>query len=78
MEKKGFILKNFFAEKNFFYREKYKRKSKKYISHVKSIFLYRKCLFYKQNINLSQIYIHSAKNFFSIIKNISVNTSLGT
>ena len=49
-EKKSFILKNFFAEKKFFYREKYKWK---YISHVKSIFLYRKCLFYKQNINLS-------------------------
>ena len=51
--KKSFILKFFFTEKNFFYREKNKWKCKKYISHLKNIFLYLKCLFYKQNINLS-------------------------
>ena len=55
---KSFILKTFFTEKKNFYREKYKWKCKKYISHLKNIFLYRKCLFYKilfykQNVNLS-------------------------
>ena len=47
MEKKSFILKIFFTEKNFFYREKYKWKCKKYISHFRNIFLHRKCLCYK-------------------------------
>ena len=41
--KRSFILKSFFAEKNFFYREKYIRKCKNYISHLRNIFLYRKC-----------------------------------
>ena len=45
--KKSFILKFFFTEKNFFYREKYKWKCKKYISHFRNIFLHRKCLCYK-------------------------------
>ena len=49
---KSFILKYFFTEKNFCYREKYKWKCKRYISHLKNTFLYRKCLCYKQNINL--------------------------
>ena len=48
-----------FAEKNVFiwkkknYREKYKWKCKKNISYFRNIFLHRKCLCYKQNINLS-------------------------
>ena len=50
--KKSFIMKNYFTEKNFFYREKYKLRCKKYISHLKNIFLYRKCLCDKYNINL--------------------------
>ena len=49
--KKCFIFKNFFTEKNF-YREKYKWKCKKYVSHLRNIFLYRKCSCYKQNIFL--------------------------
>ena len=34
--KKSFILKFFFTEKNFFYREKYIWKCKKYISHLRN------------------------------------------
>ena len=49
--KNVFIFKNFFTEKNF-YREKYKWKCKKYVSHLRNIFLYRKCSCYKQNIFL--------------------------
>ena len=45
--KKSFTLKNFFAEKTFFHREKYKWKCKKYISHLNNTFLYWKCLRYK-------------------------------
>ena len=37
--KKSFILKAFFTEKKKFYREKYKWKCKKYISHLKNIFI---------------------------------------
>ena len=48
-----FILKKFFTEKNFFYREKYIWKCKNYISYLRNVFLYKKCLCYKQNINLS-------------------------
>ena len=51
--KKGFIMKNYFTETNFFYREKYKLRCKKYISHLRNIFLYRKCFCDKYNINLS-------------------------
>ena len=50
---KSFILKIFFTEKNFFYREKYKWKCEKHVPHLKNISLYRKCLCYKQNKNLS-------------------------
>ena len=49
---KSFILKNVSTEKNFFYREKCKSKCKGYVSHLKSIFLNRKYLCYKQNKNL--------------------------
>ena len=35
------------SKKNFFYREKYKWKGKKFISHFRNIFLHRKCLVYK-------------------------------
>ena len=42
MEKKSFILKIFFTEKNFFYREKYKWKCKYiYISFEKYIFVHK-------------------------------------
>ena len=47
IRKNSFILKNVFTEKNVFYREKYKWKCKKFRSHLKNIFLYRKCLCYK-------------------------------
>ena len=40
-------MKNFFVEKNFFYREKYKLKCKEYISPFKNIFLHRKYWSYK-------------------------------
>ena len=53
MEKKFYIEKFFYWKKNFFWREKCKWKGKKYVSHLKNIFLYRKCLCCKQNINLS-------------------------
>ena len=45
--KKSFILKFFFTEKNFFYKEKYKWKCKKYVSHFRNIFLHRKYFCYK-------------------------------
>ena len=44
--KKVLYWKMFLLKKNF-YREKYKWKRKKYISHLRNIFLYRKCLYYK-------------------------------
>ena len=44
MEKKKFNIENFFTEKNFFYGEKYKWKCKNYVSHLRNIFLCRKCL----------------------------------
>ena len=50
VDKKGFYVEKkfyIFTEKNFLYREKFKWKGKKYILHLKNIFLYRKCLFYK-------------------------------
>ena len=47
LEKKFYNEKFFPTEKNFFYREKYKWKCKKYISHFKNIFLHRKYLCYK-------------------------------
>ena len=45
--KKVLHWKIFLLKKNFFYREKYKWKCKKYISHLKNIFLKRKCFCYK-------------------------------
>ena len=68
----------FFTEKNFFYREKYKWKCKQYIFHFRNIFLHKKCLCYKWNINLPEIYIHSTKKDFLIIENIFAKTSFWT
>ena len=45
--KKSFLLKIFFTEKNDFYKEKYKWKCKKYISHFINIFVHGKCLCHK-------------------------------
>ena len=45
--KKVLYLEMFLLKRNFFYREKYIWKCKKYISHLRNIFLYRKCLYYK-------------------------------
>ena len=44
MEKKSFILKIFFTEKKFFYKEKYNWKCKNiYISFEKYIFMQKVC-----------------------------------
>ena len=62
--------KCFYMEKKI-YREKYNKwKCKKNISYFRNIFLHRKCLCYKQNINLFKIYIHSAKKNVSDDKKI--------
>ena len=42
-----------FCWKKLFYRERYLWKCMKYISHMRNVFLGRKYLFYKQNVNLS-------------------------
>ena len=55
MEKKSFILKIFFTEKNFFYREKYKN-AKIYISFEKYIFMQKMFVLqikYKSFLNIS-------------------------
>ena len=41
---KNICIGKYFYWKNLFYREKYKWKCKNYISHLKNIFLCRKCL----------------------------------
>ena len=54
--KKCFILKIFFTEKKTVFTEKNINENAKNISHFRNIFLHRKCLCYKWNINLSLIY----------------------
>ena len=46
MEKK-FYNENFFTEKTFFTEKNINENVKKYISHLRNIFLCRKCLCYK-------------------------------
>ena len=61
--KKSFILKIFFTEKNFFYREKYKWKCKNiYISFEKYIFM--------QKMFVLQIKYKSFLNIYSFCKKI--------
>ena len=45
--KKIFITKFFFIKNNFFYREKYKWKCKKYVSRFRNILLHRNVLYFK-------------------------------
>ena len=52
-KKKVLYWKFSFYWKKLFYWEKYKWKCKKYISYFRNIFLCRKCLCYKSNMNLS-------------------------
>ena len=71
-----FAEKNVFIwKKNFFDRKKYKWKCKKYISHFRNIFLYRKCLL--QIKSFLNTYSFCKKKFL-IIKNVFVKTSLWT
>ena len=56
--KKVLYWKIFFTEKKLSFTEKNVNENVKNISHLKNVFLYRKCLFYKQNkIILKYIFI---------------------
>ena len=74
---KSFILKNIFTE-NLFYREKYIWKCKKYVSCLRNIYLYRKCLCYKWNISFFKYIFILQKKFYLIIKNVFLKTSWWT
>ena len=63
--KKCFILKIFFTEKNFFYREKYKWKCKNtYISFEKYIFMQKMFVLQIKYKSFLNIYSFCKKNFF--------------
>ena len=57
-------MKIFFTEKNFFYREKYKLKCKRYISHFKNLF------FYIENVYVTNKIFILQKSFFDLKKYI--------
>ena len=80
--KKVLYWKILLLKKNFFYREKYKRKCKKlYISIEKYIFMQKMFVLqikYKYFLNfLKYVFILQKKKFW-LIKNIFVKTSLRT
>ena len=52
MERK-FYVEKFLYRKNFFTEKNIIENVKKYISHLRNMFLCRKCLCYKKNVNLS-------------------------
>ena len=90
-KKKSFFLKKYCFLQNIRYLQKkmflYEKKifiekningNVRKISNFRNVFLHRKCLCFKQNINFLNIYSFCKKIFFLIIKNIFVKTSLWT
>ena len=76
MEKK-FYTEKFFYWKKLFYREKYKWECKKYVSHLKNIFIQK--MFVQQTKYKSFLNMYSfCKFFFLIIQKIFVRNSLWT
>ena len=75
MEKKSFILKIFFTEKNFFTEENGNKNVKIYISFKKYIFMQKMFVLqikYKSFLNIYSF----CKKLFLILKNIFAKTSL--
>ena len=63
--KKSFTMKSFFTEKNFFYREKYKWKNIKNISHISQKYIFTQKMFVLETKYKSFLIIYSlCKKYF--------------
>ena len=72
-----FLQNIHYLQKKTFFTEKNINENVKYIYLISEIYFYTKNVC-ATNINLSEIYTHSAKKVFLIIKNVFVKTSLQT
>ena len=76
MEKKSFILNFFLLKRTFFTEKNVNENVKIYISFEKYIFMQKMFVLQIKYKSFLNIYSFCKKNFFLIIKNIFVKTSL--